>query len=92
MARPGDRTTSGIRVKLSRVLDLTDAATRETLGVDLPSILEENSATAREIGEAANYLGFEAILAPSASGKGSVLAILLSNRAGDSELVIEPTA
>jgi RES domain-containing protein len=77
-------------VKLSRVLDLTDPATRATLGIDLPSILEEDSATAREIGEAANYLGFEAILAPSASGEGSVLAILMTNRAADSELVVEP--
>ena len=79
-------------MKLSRVLDLTDEATRVTVGIDLASILEDNSTTAREVGEAANYLGFEAILAPSASGEGSVLAIMLSNRAADSELVVEPSA
>ena len=37
-----------------------------------------------EIGQAAHHLGFEGVLAPSATGHGVVLAIFLDSRATDS--------
>lgn len=75
-------------MRLSRVLDLTNEHVREALGVETEELTQENSVVAREIGEAANYLGFEAIVAPSAAGSGFVIAILLNNRAAESEILV----
>jgi len=83
------RSLATIRVHLSRVLDLTDADTRRALGIDVGDIVGDDPAVPRAIGVAASHLGFEAILAPSAAGAGSVMAILLNNRAEGSLLSVE---
>ena len=86
--RPGPRDIARLRVRFSRVLDLTDPTTLAGLGLDSAALTADDVTTARELGEAANYLGYEAILAPSATGSGQILAVLVMNRAASSELSV----
>jgi RES domain-containing protein len=80
------RRLATIRVRLSRVLDLTDERVRASLSVDEADLIADDPAIPRAIGEAAHHLGYEAVLAPSAAGHGQVLAIFLDNLAADSVL------
>lgn len=80
------RRLATIRVRLSRVLDLTDERVRASLGLGEADLIADDPAIPRAIGEAAHHLGYEAVLAPSAAGHGQVLAIFLDNRAADSVL------
>jgi RES domain-containing protein len=82
MMRP--RRLATIRVRLSRVLDLTNADVRSALDVSEADLAGEDQAVPQAIGETAHHLGYEAILAPSAGGSGYALAIFLDNRAADS--------
>lgn len=88
LAMMGPRRLSTIRVRLSRVLDLTRPDVRLALGVSEEDLTDDDVALPQSIGEAAHHLGYEAVLAPSAAGDGSVLAIFLDNRAADSVLEI----
>jgi RES domain-containing protein len=87
-AMMGPRRLATIRVRLSRVLDLTDADVRAALDLVEADLTSDELAVPQRIGEAAHHLGYEAILAPSATGAGQVLAIFLDNRDADSELVV----
>lgn len=78
------RRLATIRVRLSRVLDLTNRDVRAALGVSAADLTGEDPAVPQAIGETAHHLGYEAILAPSAAGQGHALAIFLDNRAADS--------
>jgi RES domain-containing protein len=78
------RRLATIRVRLSRVLDLTREETRAALGVSEADLTAEDLAVPHAIGETAHHLGYEAILAPSATGGGYVLAIFPDNLAADS--------
>lgn len=89
-ARP--RTLATIRVRLTRVLDLTDRAMMQRLGVTREEILAEDPALPRAIGDAAHRLGYEAVLAPSATGSGRVLAVFLDNLAPGSGVEVEAIA
>lgn len=80
----GPRRLATIRVRLSRVLDLTSEVVRATLGVSVADLTAEDPHIAQRIGEAAHHLGYEAVIAPSATGHGRVLAIFMDNRAADS--------
>lgn len=82
------RRLATIRVRLSRVLDLTSESVREALGVSDADLISDDPVIPRAIGEAAHHLGYEAVLAPSAAGHGRVLAIFLDNRATDSVLEV----
>ncbi len=83
--RPRDLAT--IKIELRRVLDLREPRIRDALDVSLAELLADDTAVSRAIGEAAQHLGYEAILAPSAaSGPGYVVAIFLTNRAPDSHI------
>ena len=63
-------------VRLQHVLDVRGADTRRNVG--LSSELDGNDlAASQAVGEAAHLVGFEAILAPSATGSGEILAVLL---------------
>lgn len=88
------RQLATIRVELHRVLDLRDSATRAAIGVSLEDLMADDPSLAQAIGEAAQHLGYEAIVAPSAAGgPGHVVALFMPNRAADSsiELVsVEP--
>ncbi len=87
-AMMGPRRLATIRVRLSRVLDLTSEDVQAALGVSEADLTGEDPAIPQAIGETAHHLGYEAILAPSAAGKGHVLAIFLDNRAADSLLEV----
>jgi RES domain-containing protein len=86
MIRP--RRLATIRVRLSRVLDLTNADVRAALDVSEADLTGDDPAVPQAIGETAHHLGYEAILAPSAAGSGYALAIFLDNRAADSLLEV----
>lgn len=64
-----------IDVTLQAVLDLTDPAVVRDLGVDAEDLTADDIGTCQAIGDAAHYLSIEAILAPSAAGSGSALAV-----------------
>ncbi len=82
------RKLATVRVRLSRVLDLTNADVREALDLTEADLTGDDLAVPQAIGETAHHLGYEAILAPSAAGTGHALAILLDNRAADSLLEV----
>ncbi len=87
-AMMGPRRLATIRIRLSRVLDLTSEQVRAALGVSETDLTADDPVIPRAIGETAHHLGYEAILAPSAAGRGRVLAIFLDNRAADSSLEV----
>ena len=67
---------------LGKVLDLTDLATLDALGITPADLVREDRGFTREIGEAAHEHGFQAIRSPSATGVDQVLAIFPENLAG----------
>lgn len=85
------RSMSSIEVELTRVLDLTDAETRGLIGVELNDLLAADPGTTQAMGEAAHRQGFEAIEAPSATGQGEVLAVLVENPQPSSRLELRST-
>lgn len=76
-------------VSLSHVLDLTDAAVRQRLGVSHEDLTQDNHSLTREIGEAAFDAGFEGILFPSAAGPHTNLVIFTRNRRPNSRLALQ---
>jgi RES domain-containing protein len=64
-----------IEVKLQLVLDLTDAGHVHALKIDATDLVSDDLTTCQALGDAAHYLGTEAVLAPSAAGAGLALAI-----------------
>jgi len=86
------RLLATIRVQLTRVLDLRSDSVRQTLGIELSDMNAEDLTVSRAIGEAAQHLGYEAIVAPSATGVGHVVALFMTNRAPDPSIeVVEAT-
>jgi RES domain-containing protein len=57
------------------VLDLRDEQTRAAVGLELHQIIAPDHAACREVGHAASYLGLHAIVAPSSTGVGIVVAV-----------------
>lgn len=78
-----------IRVQLQLVLDLTDAGCVLALGVEAGDLTSDDLRTSQAIGDAAHYLGAEAVLAPSAAGAGVTLAVY-TDRLG-ARSVLSPT-
>jgi hypothetical protein len=76
-----------LHLELQAIVDLTDprALPRGLVGLDFQG---DDLAVTQAIGEAAQYLGREAIMAPSAAGGGEVLAVFIDRLQPDS--VIEP--
>ena len=64
-----------IRVSLSKVLDLTDKKILEQIEIEELDIVGNDVSLCLEISRLARAAGFEAILAPSATKKGSVLVV-----------------
>lgn len=69
------RRLTTVDVALVRVLDLTVGGSAETLGLHLHELTAEDPSPCQAVGDAAHYLGFEAVKAPSATGTGEVLAV-----------------
>jgi RES domain-containing protein len=73
-------------VVLSAMLDLRDPAARASLELSDAELKTNDAAECQQIGEAAHYLGLEGILAPSAAGKGTVLAVFFDRLHADSQI------
>jgi len=88
--RPRDLVT--IRAQLRRVVDLREPEVRRALGVELEDLVADDPEITRTIGEAAQHLGYEGVVAPSAAGgPGYVVAIFLTNRSSDSLMEVIDT-
>jgi RES domain len=74
-----------IEVDLQAIIDLTEprALPEGLASLDFRS---DNLTTTQAIGEAAQYLGREGILAPSAAGDGKVLAVFIDRLMPDSRV------
>jgi RES domain-containing protein len=64
-------------VELQRVLDLTDPRALASVGLDDALLAAADWSTCQAVGDAAHYVGFEGIRAPSAAGSGQTLAIFI---------------
>jgi RES domain-containing protein len=73
-------------VALSAVLDLRDPTARASVELGEAELRSNDAAKCRQIGEAAHYLGLEGILAPSATGEGTVLAVFFDRLHADSQI------
>jgi RES domain-containing protein len=65
---------------LAAALDLRPAAARESLGLTEELLRAVDARRCQAIGAAAHYLGFEGIIVPSATGRGTVLAVFFESR------------
>jgi RES domain-containing protein len=79
------RVTVSVRVRLARVLDLNDGATRSAIRVSAQRMLDEpwrteqpagREALTQAIGRLAHELGWEGLLVPSAARRGGLNLIL----------------
>jgi RES domain-containing protein len=66
-------------VDLRDLLDLRDRAYREALNLDDQAIRSDELSACQRVGEAAHHAGREGIIAPSAAGAGTALAVFLDN-------------
>lgn len=75
-----------LAVELQAIVDLTrtEFVSWELADLDLAS---DDLAATQAVGEAAQYLGREAILAPSAAGEGRVLAVFIDRLLPESRVV-----
>ncbi len=64
-----------LRVDLSDTVDLRTPDTRHALQISEDDLVSDDVSTTRRIGHAAHVQGFEAIMAPSATGVGDVLVV-----------------
>jgi hypothetical protein len=75
-------------LQLEAVLDLRSDEARERVGLSEAELRGDDPRACQAVGEAAHYLDFEAVAAPSATGAGEVLAVFLDRLRSDSR--IEP--
>jgi RES domain-containing protein len=73
-------------VALAAVLDLRDRSVRTALQFDEGDLWARGAAKCQQLGECAHYLGLEGVLAPSATGKGNVLAVFFDRLQADSQV------
>ena len=69
------RTLYTYDVDLQNVLDLREPENRTALGLDIEGLMTDDLSACQAVGEAAFTCGREGIVAPSATGVDSVLAI-----------------
>ena len=70
---------ASVRVELQRVLDLTDHAILQRLGLQPEDLVAPNLTKTQELGRLAREAGFEALLVPSAAATGKNLVIFLDH-------------
>lgn len=80
-----------IRVSLDALLDLRSEESRQAIELSDEQLRADDPARCRDVGEAAHYLGLEGVLAPSATGAGTVLAVFLETLRPGSELEVVRT-
>ena len=76
------------RVELNELLDLRSDEARAMLGLGDEILRGADPTRCQEIGEAAHLLGFEGVLAPSATGSGSVLAVFFERMSPSSSVEV----
>jgi hypothetical protein len=69
-------------VDLTKVLDLTDQSTLNSLGITTAKLVRDEHGFTQQIGEAAHENRLQAIRSPSATGIDDVLALFPENLAG----------
>jgi hypothetical protein len=74
-------------VTLTAALDLRPAAARDSLDLTPDALRALDARRCQEIGVAAHYLGFEGIIAPSATGTGTVLAVFFESLGAESNVI-----
>ena len=74
-------------VTLGAALDLRSAAARDSLNLTPEALSALDARRCQEIGVAAHYLGFEGVVAPSATGTGTVLAVFFESLRAESNVV-----
>lgn len=92
-------TLRAVRCDLKFIMDLTDRRTRARLRLNLEDMMNEDwealnrkgaEALSQAIGAAAHATGVEALLVPSATGKGRNLVIFPDNISHGSILAVDP--
>jgi RES domain-containing protein len=73
-------------VALGAVLDLRDPNARASLHLNDADLTANDASKCQEIGESTHCLGLEGILAPSAAGLGTVLAVFFDRLRADSHI------
>ncbi|MBC7559332.1 MAG: RES domain-containing protein [Dermatophilaceae bacterium] len=82
------RTLHTIEVRALEVLDLRKEACRDQVGLDLADIVDTDRTACQAVGQAAHFLHFSGVLAPSATGIGLVLTAFESRLAAG-QLTVE---
>jgi RES domain-containing protein len=71
-------------IQLGALLDIRDAGSRRALGLSDEALSADDLRPCQAVGEAAHHLGREGVLAPSAAGPGTVLAVYFDRLEADS--------
>lgn len=77
-------------VRLAAILDLREVEARRAVDLSDRQLRADDPSRCQDTGAAAHYLGLEGILAPSAAGPGTVLAIFLEKQRPGS--LLEPSS
>lgn len=75
-------------VSLGAVLRVVDAAVRDELGLTAEALAADELGACQDVGSAAHYAGFEGVLAPSATSRGTILAVFMDNVQGESSVTV----
>jgi RES domain-containing protein len=78
------RTFYRYRVHLANVLDLRHPNAADTVGLTQAALTDNDLTRCQQVGEAAQHLGREGVLAPSAAGNGTVLAVFMDRLGAES--------
>jgi RES domain-containing protein len=76
-----------IEVALSRVLDLSQSSAVSAAGIQQSVLLSDDLSVSQAVADAAHYLDFEAVQAPSATGAGIAVAVFTDRLDPTSQLV-----
>lgn len=75
-----------LEVTLGAVLDLRTDEALAAVGLNGAALAASDRRVCQAVGDAAHFLGYEGILAPSATGAGQVLAVFTDKQHPDSNL------
>lgn len=64
-------------IELEAVLDLTDETALDALELSRADLSSPTAGSCQRVGETAHHLGWEGILAPSATGTGNIVAVFV---------------
>ena len=87
--RPDDllpRAVYRYNLALDACLDLRNQANRAVLGLSREAMRDDDLTPCQQVAMAAHYLGFEAVLAPSATSAGPTVAVFIDRLQATSRL------